>query len=793
MLRPLALILISLILGIITSYYYIFDTYLLFLVFIIILISFIIAIFWKKTNDIWIIILFFLIGTLITNIKEESPLDNFRGVRKDYIGIVHERLDYSNDYSRYVVKLQMDGDSSINGKVILSIRGDRYLNLGEKVHINGILKEPNKNTNPKLFNQKLYLLSKGIQNTMSVNDYSVILLEENNSFIYEAIQDFSDSTFSLFKLYLNERNAQIMTSIILGKSDLLMNEDIESYRELGLAHVLAVSGLHIGIIAGFLLFVFSRMGMKRKYNFILSLGIIWIYIFLIGFPPSAIRAGIMFTILYFSKVSHEPYDGLNSIYASMIICLLINPYWLFHIGFQLSYGAAISLLILSPRINIYPTRIKIIKTALTILGVNLGLIPIQSYYFNSIPLLGILSNILIVPFLSLGLILGMVMILFQFVIPILNIGVGAILDIILTMQYKLVEFIYSSNIISIYIFSPGLWEIGLYYSFIFILFRNIDIRRWPFAAIKSVFYYLLVLVLIWTIDLSFKDNIEIDFIDVGQGDSVLIKTQDKNFLIDTGGSILNSFDIGENITLPFLQKQGIFRLDGVIITHFDEDHSQGINAIMEKIRINSIYSSYIPKAEILQNIISKNIPIKLLKKGDYILLDNNTTLQILWPYNNTEELSENNKSLVLILKYKDYKILITGDIEKEVELILKDTLNKVDILKVSHHGSSTSTSQELLDVIQPSQSIISVGRNNNYSHPNDDVLKRLQSIKSKVYRTDEMGMIRVTFDDTYSINSFVKEENFSFQELGYFSMLILYFLVSYILVKKYTWRMTHEL
>ncbi|TJX14748.1 DNA internalization-related competence protein ComEC/Rec2 [Tissierella creatinini] len=791
MLRPLASILIALIIGIITSYFIVIDNLLLFFFLIVILIPFSTSILRKKPNDIWIILLFFILGIILTNFKGESKLNSLRGIRQDYIGIIHERVDYNEEYSRYVVKLNLVEDKRLFGKVQLTIRGDIYLNLGDRIQINGLLKEPNKNTNPKLFNQKLFLLSDGIHNTMSVNDYSIVLIEENNSIIYKLIDNFSQATISLFNKHLSERNAQIMTSIILGKSSLLMEEDISYYRELGLAHVLAVSGLHIGIIAGFILLIFSRIGIKRRYNFVITLGIIWIYIFFIGLPPSAIRAGLMFTILYFSKLSHEPYDGLNSIYASMILCLLLNPYWLFNIGFQLSYAATISLLILSSRISIYSTRIKAIKTAITILGVNIGLLPIQSYYFNSIHLLGIISNVVIVPFLSIGLVLGMIMLILQVTIPILNMGVGTALDMILTIQYKLMEIIYSMDVISFNIFSPGILEIGIYYILILILFRLIDINRFPFYMNKTIFYYLLLFTLILAIDINFKDDIEIDFIDVGQGDSILIKTQAQNFLMDTGGSPVESFDIGKNITLPYLKKQGIFKLQGVIITHFDEDHSQGLAAIIDEIKIDKIFASYLPQGELLKNIKKKNIPIILLKKNDYILLDNNTSLQIIWPFDNIEELSSNNKSLISILNYKDYKVLLTGDIEREVELSLKDDLSKVNILKVPHHGSSTSSSQELLGVIKPEASIISVGRNNFYSHPNDDVIERLQYIGSEIYRTDDMGMIRINFDDSYNITPFLKEKNsltFFLNEIGYYSILILYFLVSYILVKKYTWR-----
>lgn len=798
MVRPIASLLISLIIGIISSYYISINNVFLFLSLILILISSFIFVFKKKNNDIWIILLFFILGVIITNIKGKSSLDDLRGSRHDFKGIIYERLDYNNDFSRYLVKLNLEEDKGYEGKVVLSIRGDRYFNLGDRVQINGMLNEPQKNTNPMLFNQKIYLLSDSIHNTMSVGDYSVNLLSENTSSLYRIKDGFSDMTISLFENHLSERNAQLMTSIILGKSDLLMEEDLIRYRVLGLAHILAVSGLHIGIIVGFLIFVFSSLGIKRKINIIMTLSIIWLYSILIGLPPSAVRAGLMFTFLYMSKLSHEPYDGLNSIFASMLICLLINPYWLFNVGFQLSYAATISLLILGSRVSIYPTRINTLKSAYIMLSVNIGLLPIQSYYFNYIPLLGIISNLLTVPLLSIALILGMIMMVTGFIFPVLNFGLGPALDVILTIQYKLVEIIYSMDMVKFNIYSPNILEIGLYYLLILIIFNVINIRKLPIMLKKSIFYYLLFYILILAIGLNFKDDIEIDFIDVGQGDGILIKTQDRNFLMDTGGSLFSNFDIGKNITLPYLKKQGLFNLDGVIITHFDEDHSQGLKAIMEEIRIDNLLCSYLPNEDLIKILESKGIPLKLLKKGDYIKLDNNTTLEIIWPLNNEDKLSSNNRSLVSILDYKGYKILFTGDMEREVELILKDSLSKVDIFKVPHHGSSTSSSMELLDLVKPQESIISVGRNNSYSHPNEDVLERLESIDSKIYRTDRMGMIRIKLDDTYTINGLIEDKInilYLFQNLGYYTIFILYFLISYILVKKYysLWRDLNEL
>ena len=340
----------------------------------------------------------------------------------------------------------------------------------------------------------------------------------------------------------------------------------------------------------------------------------------------------------------------------------------------------------------------------------------------------------------------------------------------------IINFLGDFPFIKLNIFSPDIITILIYYFLLSIILGLIKFNRMEMKIKKFIFCYLLITVLITTIRFNIDDSIEVDFIDVGQGDSILIHTKTSNYLIDTGGSFNEDFDIGKNITMPYLLKNGFNRLDGIIITHFDADHCKGLDAVVENIRVKSIFASYIPE--------DNRYKLNIIADNNKIVLDKNTILDIIWPKDSMDidHLSANDKSLVMILSYFNHEILFTGDIEKEVENLLLDSLYPVDILKVAHHGSKTSSTEDFINKIRPKYSIISVGRNNFYNHPNLEVVERLSDSDSIIYRTDEMGQIKIILDrDGIDIIPYVRDR--SMDELFNLSIYLLFLLISFVSIK----------
>jgi competence protein ComEC len=254
--------------------------------------------------------------------------------------------------------------------------------------------------------------------------------------------------------------------------------------------------------------------------------------------------------------------------------------------------------------------------------------------------------------------------------------------------------------------------------------------------------------------------------------------------MDTGGSPMeNSFDINKYITLPYLEKLGINSLKAIFISHFHADHSQGVPLLIENLKVENIVGSYIPK--------DYEFPIIVLKQYDEIMLDKDTKLKVIWAAN-TNSKNENNLSLVALLTYYDNSILFTGDIEAEVEPLVADILDEnIDILKVPHHGSSTSSTDYFLNKLKPSVAVFSVGRNNLYNHPSTEVVSRYENINSEIYRTDKNGLVKISFNkENYTIKRYLDEEKLNLIEFIKKNTLnicfyLLYCSLSYILIKIY--------
>ncbi len=770
--QPFFPLVLALILGIIFTYY--FQINILFTIVLLgLLISvFIYLIFFEKDIKFILFLLLFTLGIFLT-LSNKTVLSEYLNRNADYVGIVDRVLTTNTANGKYIIKVEKANNIIIpKEKVILNVISKKDLVLGNRVSFNGVAKLPMKNTNPKLYNYRLNLLSEKIYGTITIKDYQIKTLQNEKSFSYNIKAKFTEDVEKLFNTYLNRENSQLITSIILGESSYLDEDSLTLYRELGIAHILAVSGLHIGIISGFLIFLFSRLGLKRKLNIIISLSIIWTYGFLIGYPPSILRASIMFSILFYSQIIHEPYDSINILSIACFLLLVINPYYLFHIGFQLSFMATFSIVYFTPYIKaaFYPYNTKLTNTIAALLAVNLGILPFQAYYFNRIGIFSILANMILIPIFSIALIIGFIMLLILYSLRSLNIIIGPILDFILSIQYKIMQFI-PHMVMKVY--SPEFIHILIYFVILAIVLRIIYIDKFGKSIIKVIYMYLIVLIIVNSLFVFGDKSMEVHFIDVGQGDSILIRTRNGDYLMDTGGSLMeNSFDISKNITLPYLEKLGINRLKAIFITHFHADHCQGLPLLLESLKVDNIVASYIPKAN--------NYPIIVVEKGDNITLDKKTNLKIIWP-DKTVSSNENNMSMVGLLTYNNSQVLLTGDIEREVEPLVSEYLNtKIDILKVPHHGSSTSSSEKFLEVLRPDISVISVGRKNLHNHPSPEVLSRYVDFDSNVYRTDENGLIKIHFTgDKYTITSFIKEDKINLLEFLTKNVMIICYILLY--------------
>lgn len=534
--------------------------------------------------------------------------------------------------------------------------------------------------------------------------------------------------------------------------------------------MLAVSGSHITYIIS----AFSILMEKKNKRITKIITIIFLIFFmaLTGFTASVVRASIMGILILTSGLVHRKSDTINNLGISSLIILICNPYTIIDAGFWLSFTGTMGIILLEEPINSYFQKFKICKikpiswiiNSFTItLAANIIIIPIMAYMFSTFSMTFWISNILAAPLMEFVTIYGF----FIYFISIFSLPLAKFLGIILNFSLNsLIKIAEITSLIpgsSIYIKTPYLLECIIYYLILFLIFNwkrikeklenNKILEKIKKNSYKYISIILIFIILTNTISNKIFQEIKIYFVDVGQGDSTLIQTiEGKNILIDGGGSEFGSFDVGENILLPYLLDRRITTIDYLMISHFDSDHIGGVFAILENLKVKNIIIS--KQGETSENLkkfyeITNNKGIRtiIVKKGDIVEIDKYSHFEILFPEDNLiEDNILNNNSIVARFNSLDFSILFTGDIEEIAEKRLCELYSGTDkleafVLKVAHHGSKTSSTEEFLELVKPKIALIGVGKNNNFGHPNIDVIERLENMGSKIYRTDNCGEI----------------------------------------------------
>ena len=583
------------------------------------------------------------------------------------------------------------------------------INLGDKVKIKGTLKLPSKNTVPNLFNYRKYLNNNNIYYILTASEITKI---KNNTKILTHYKN-------KLQKYINRKKAHTYLNIfILSNKNDLDKEVLNSYQVNGLSHLFSISGMHITLLLGTILKLLDKVSYNRYYKYIFLIIILIIYMYLTDFTPSILRSGIMFILLTLNKLFNFKIKTKNIIMLTFIIIVLINPYYIYNLGFQLSYLISFYLIIFAHIINKHKNYFKkIFITSLISFLVSFPII-ISNYY--QVNLLSILINLLFVPIIS------------YIVLPLAFITLILPTDSLLILTMDILEGISLSltniNYLLLELPKPSIYLIIIYYAIITLLLIN-----------KKCFISLLTTIFIHKISINFNPNMEILFLDVSQGDSILLHYPHNkyNILIDTGGNY--NYEISKNIIIPYLKSKGINKIDYLILTHGDYDHmGESINLIenfkVEKVIFNCGEFNDLEK-ELIKDLDKKKMPYYSCIKE--LNIDDNK----LYFLQTKEYDNENDNSSVIYFNYYNYKSLFMGDAstEREKDILEKYNLKDVDFLKVGHHGSNTSSSEEFINSINPKYSLISVGKNNRYGHPNKEVLDTLND--SKIYRTDQDGSI----------------------------------------------------
>ena len=639
-----------------------------------------------------------------TKIKKYNSI--YHNNQKEVVGII-SKIIINDDNIKLTLKSNEDIIVTYYYKSKEEINN---LKLGLKVKVFGELKKPLNNTIPNIFNYKNYLETKKIYYLFTAKDFDIV--DNNISFLYR------------IKNYLIDRCNKIdslgyIKSLVLGINDI--DEEIDNiYKVNGIMHLFAISGMHISLLSSLLLKLLKKFIKNNDLIMIVIIIFLILYSMLIGFTPSVTRSLYMYILLNINKRFKLNISNLKIIILVIIIMILYNPFYIYDIGFLYSISTSLGLIIYSKSINKSNKIISLFKISLI---ANIFSLPITINNNYQINILTLVINILVVPLVSYIIYpLCLLTLFIPLIYSILKIGI-IILELISKLFYKIKFLI---------IIMPKM-NIAIIITYYFFLLLIIKYN-------KRIFKLFLFLVLIFNkYSYLFDNNAYIYFFDVGQGDSSLIVSSKHKevILIDTGGLFANYYPI-ENI-INFLKSIGITKINYLILTHGDYDHMG--------------YSSYLINNYKVKNVIFNNGTfndlelelIDILNKKNITYYQSLEYLNIanskLYFLNKEIYNNENDNSSVLYLKLSNYKFIFMGDASIDVEnkLIKTYSLNNIDVLKVGHHGSKTSSSKDFINYINPKYSIISVGKNNLFGHPNKEVLKVLE--QSQVFRTDIKGSI----------------------------------------------------
>ena len=615
---------------------------------------------------------------------------------------------YTNDTYKITIKS--------NYKLLINYKTTNELNInyGDYIKVSGVISTPSNNTIPNLFNYKNYLRMYNINYIINAND--IELISYNTNIFY----DIKNNIVSRINK-LNKSSSYIY-SLILNNKSYIDKEIKTSYMNNGISYLFNTT-IYLAIYIKLLNKLLNKVSYNNYYKFIITLIILLSYVLIINKSVSVLRYLIMFIINRVNKLFNLNIKRLDLMLIIFIIISLINPYYVIDISFILSYLIIFFIVVLNKKKNkLYISFLCFLVSFPLVISINYN-INIISFIFNFI--LKIYNIFIILP------------------ISIISLFIPSI-DNILYKLINLIEtislFLSNINILNISFSKPSIIFIIIYYILLILYMYD-----------KKYIITILMIILIHKYFYLIDNTLSVTYLDVGQGDSIVITYKSNVILMDTGGNIYS--DISNNKTIPYLKSLGKNKIDYLILSHGDYDHmGESIN-LVNNFKVDNVIFNKDNYNELEQELINvlENNNIKYYNSVNYIDI-NNIRLYFL---NDKICDNENDNSNIIYFSYYNYNFLFTGDISSNVEkyLVNNYNLNKIDFLKVSHHGSDTSSSKYFIDKLNVVNSIISVGRNNIYNHPSILTLNNLED--TNIYRTDIEGSIKVDLNkNRYKIKTY---------------------------------------
>ncbi len=629
--------------------------------------------------------------------------------------------------------------------------------IGSRVRVSGEVQNFQEQRNPGGFDEEQYYTRRKYWAKLFSD--RVIRMDDKQNTVKEGLYQLRRFWTEQMKEKLGDESGGILAAMVLGNKGSADADEKERYQKAGLGHLMAVSGCHVSLVAAAVYTALRKLRMRNGAASILTGSILYFYVLLCQSPVSAVRAYLMYMVLMGAKICGRVYQGKRTLFLTAFTVLMWRPMDIADAGFLLSFGAMAGIGVIYPILTGVSGRERS-SGILVSLSVQLVLLPILLYFYYEIPVYSLLFGILAVGLFSILMICGCA-------------GcIGCSLGLLLPACMNRI----SERIINAVWFPAG-WILNVYHE-ICRLELKLPFTRWiagrPGLG-KILLYYILLtalllllknkkkkalipavagLVLLF-IPLPNKGVLTFTMLDVGQGDGFVMEGPDGlTYLFDGGSS--DQSQPGKYIIEPYLKYKGIGEIDYAFLSHGDQDHVNGVTEMLERqetgIKIRNIV---LPEKEVWDDALrsiaaladEKSVPV-LIMDADSSLTEGELEIQALYPESGCEVETGNEASLVLDIRYRDFSVLMTGDLGQEGEKILLDQnkLKRHTILKLGHHGSKNSSSREFLQKTDPKYAFISAGIDNIYGHPHKEVLDLLEATGINVYRTDRMGAVEAETD-----------------------------------------------
>ncbi|MGC8594231.1 MAG: DNA internalization-related competence protein ComEC/Rec2 [Candidatus Kryptoniota bacterium] len=706
---------------------------------------------------------FAFLSAILINKASRENIDGYRYFAGTVVESPRDTLGGSfvigNCFGRDSLWHRIDGEIIVYpSRVLNTHRGDILL-------LRGKVLGPGGPRNPNGFDTRSYYELSGIAGRIYVDSHGLIFFVRNVTVfnvtgkIVDRIRDYMRRTI---KSLMRGEESELARAMVIGERGGIGFQSNEYFMNTGTIHILSVSGLHVGFLTGILMTVAAFLRIPHRTRFFVISPFLFLYGMIVGMTPSIERAIIMAVVLLFGIFLQRNTNLLNSLGFAALVILTFKPYELYSPGFQLSFAAVMSIVFFYkkiinimqfkfPSINERPFVHFLLSMVVLSFAASLGTVPLITYYFRRISTVSLLANILIVPLAGLFTSMTFTFLLLNplsscaaSIYASASQGIGFC---ILKVNELLGGFPFSRIIIA---------DNRILFVVLYILWIVLTISFGGKSLLKkSVFGVLLGvdLILIFSISNS-KPGATVYILDVGQGDSIFIELPDgRNLLIDAGMRFGKN-DVGGKVVVPFLKRMGVERIDYFVVTHLHSDHMGGAASILKNFTIGQfLFPDQSTKSKNWSEAykIAKNCGIRMRNVACGTILDsgNMYRIYVLHPnkhYVGNEGVSFsrkfNNGSIVLKIYVGKSTILLAGDVEKKVEHELMQAFGpflRSDVLKVSHHGASTSSSEPYIGTVYPKYAVISVGSGNKFGHPSYQVIESLRRIGTYVWRTDSSG------------------------------------------------------